>query len=166
MADPERRRILTKRILVVGFLPAVALAAVMVFLLGPNAFHRSRWEAVVARVRTFDIPPGETREFRMDDLADPASLRPRRPTDPNGRGDGAGDVLGSRTKAGKLKVVIVTSDRGHAGLSGFAYSEEPLTPKPYGGSGDWYTLDVPGLYLVTPEMRIDDSWWRVVYNLD
>ena len=168
MAEPKPRRSQTSKGMWAGFvLLAILFIAWMIFRHNPFAFHRSRFEAVVARVRTFQIPPGETWEFRLDSLTDPGSLRRRSPSALSERGRGAGDVWASRTAVGKLKVVIETLDLGHAGERGFAYSEEPLTPKPFGFSGGWYSIDVPGhLNLVKPEMKIDESWWKVIYNLD
>jgi hypothetical protein len=140
----------------VGWLP---------FLQNPGAFDRARLEAVVEQVRRSGLAPGETREFRLDDLREPASLRLRREGEVFGREQGAGSVWAERTRAGLLKVVIETRDLGHAGEYGFAFSEEPLAPKPAGGG--WYTIDVPGhLDHVLPDMRIDGRWWRVLYNLD
>ncbi|MHC4505338.1 MAG: hypothetical protein ACYTFI_18710, partial [Planctomycetota bacterium] len=76
-----------------------------------------------------------------------------------------GIVWAQMAKDGNLKVVIETRDLGHAGEYGFAYSDVPMSPRPFGG--DWFTLDVPGnLYLVLPGMRIDDNWWKVLNNLD
>lgn len=131
----------------------------------PGTFDRARWEAVVARARALAIAPGETRELRLDDLADPGTLRLRRPGEVAARGQGAGDVWAKKSADGTLVVVIETRDLGHAGEYGFAYSETPLAPSPF--AGEWLSLDVPGrLSLVLPRMRIDDHWWEVVYNLD
>jgi hypothetical protein len=131
----------------------------------PGSFDRSWCEAVVQQVRALGIAPGETRELRLDALRDPSSLRLRRPGEMPARGEGAGYVWAARTPDGKLAVVIETRDLGHAGEYGFAYTEAPASPKPYGGN--WQSLDVPGhLTFVLPQMRIDDHWWEVVYNLD
>ncbi len=132
---------------------------------GPGTFQRARYEAVVERARALGLAPGETRELRLDDPADPRTLRPRRPGDPSERGRGAGNVWAMRTRAGALRVVIETRDLGHAGEYGFAYSDDPLVPRP--AEGGWSTLEVPGhLEFVLPSMRIDASWWEVAFNLD
>jgi hypothetical protein len=71
------------------------------------------------------------------------------------------------TADSKLKVVVETRDLGHAGEYGFAYSEVPLAAGPPGGGSNWSELDLPGrLKLVQPDMKIDDNWWQVCYNLD
>lgn len=144
------------------------LGIVVYLALYQNAgrFDRDHFEAVVAEVRRLELRPGEARELRLDDPDDPASLRPFRDAD-IGPSNGAGNVWAEMTAAGKLKVVIQTRDLNHAGSFGFAYSDEPLEPQPFGnGDGDWYELDVPGLLnMVQPDMRIDEHWWRVEFNL-
>lgn len=136
--------------------------------LNQNAGHfdRGHFETIVAEVRKLNLEPGEVRDLRLDDPSDPTSLRPVRDLD-IGPGNGVGNVWAEVTRSGKLKVVIQTRDLNHAGSFGFAYSDEPLTPRPFGwGDGDWQELDVPGfLNMVLPEMRIDEHWWRVEYNL-
>lgn len=132
---------------------------------GPGPFHRARYEAVVEGARVLVVKPGETKALRLPDLEDPASLRLRRPGEGEARGTGAGNVWARRAPGGGIEVVIQTRDLGHAGEYGFAYSDAPLSPSPFGGS--WLMLDVPShLQLVLPDMRIDDHWWEVVYNLD
>ena len=153
---------------------ATALGALGCWLLGlgsivfqqnSGTFHRARWEAVVDRVRSLGVQPGESRAFRLDDLSDPQTLRVRGPGEQFSRGQGAGNVWAKRSAGGKLTVVIETRDLGHAGEYGFAYSEQPLAPIPFGGA--WFSVDVPGhLTLVQPNMQIDGSWWKVLYNLD
>lgn len=172
--EPEKRRLRRKVVLVLAGLGISLLGALLFvgsrigwipFLQNPGSFDRERFERVVDQVRRSGLAPGETREFRLDDPREPTSLRPCREGETFGRGLGAGSVWGERTREGKLKVVIETRDLGHAGEYGFAFSEEPLEPKPCGGG--WSTLDVPGhLNLVLPDMKIDGSWWRVLYNLD
>jgi len=131
----------------------------------PRSFDRKHFEAVVARVRTMAQPAGQEFQFRLDDPSDPASLRNLKPNEMFLRGQGTGNVWASVTPAGELKVVIQTRDLGHAGEYGFAYSDVPLSPKPFGSS--WSYLDVPGrINLVQPKMKIDDHWWEVLYNLD
>ena len=137
----------------------------LVFPQSPGPFDRSRYEAVVENARALVVKPGETKLLRLADLHDPASLRLRRPGEGEARGQGAGNVWAQRAPNGRLQVVIETRDLGHAGEYGFAYSEVALSPSPFGGG--WLSLDVPShLNLVLPDMRIDDHWWEVVYNLD
>lgn len=130
-------------------------------------FDRGRFESVVAEVRKRDPKPGVVYEWRLDDLDDPASLRPLHKVE-DLRGLNNGHVWAEVNAAGKLKVVILTRFLNHAGSYGFAYSDEPLTPTPFGhGDGNWLQLDVPGdfLNMVLPEMQIDEHWWRVEFNL-
>ena len=131
----------------------------------PGSFDRERFEAVVAQVRSMSLVPGEETQLRLDDPSDPMSLRMLKPNEYFARGQGAGSVWASVTPDGELKVVIETRDAGHAGEYGFAYSDVPLSPQPFGGG--WDSLDVPGrIHLVQPKMKIDDHWWEVLYNLD
>ena len=153
-------------ILTAGYFGLRSIRGMFFFLQqNPGPFDRDQWEAVVAGVRSFGVAPGETKELRLDPLSDPKSLRIRKPGEGNARGQGAGNVWAQRTATGILKVVIETRDLGHAGEYGFAYSEAPLSPSPF--EGQWQSLDVPShLTLVLPDMRIDEHWWEVVYNLD
>ena len=131
----------------------------------PGPFDRTRFEAVVKEVRLLGLKPGERRRLRLDDLGDPKSLRALNQDEVIERGRGAGNVWAESTSGGRLKVVIETRDLGHAGEYGFAYSDVPLAPQPFGDN--WFCLDLPGhLNLVLPNMRIDDNWWEVLYNLD
>jgi hypothetical protein len=130
-------------------------------------FSLNTMEAVVAKVRKRALKPGEEKEFRLSSLSAPSSLRPLKPGDMENRGEGAGHVWARMSSEGKLTVVIETRDLGHAGEYGFAYSDVPLTPKPFGDGSNWLTLDVPGrLNLGLPDMKINERWWEVVYNLD
>ena len=145
----------------------------------PGSFDRENFEAVVAQVRAMSpAAEGDSAgvtglihategdfQFRLDDLSDPTSLRLLKPNESFDRGFGAGNVWADITPDGRLKVVIETKDLGHAGEYGFAYSDVPLSPQPFGKG--WFTIDVPGhINLVLPDMKIDDNWWKVLYNLD
>lgn len=136
----------------------------IVFYQNPGPFDRERFENVIEEVRNSGIKPGETRVFRLDDLAHPESLRPWKPDEQLSLGQGLGNVWAQMTAEGKLKVVIQTRDLGHAGRYGFAYSEAPLSPQPY--DSDWFYLDLPcDLNLTLPGMQIDSKWWKVLNNL-
>lgn len=131
----------------------------------PGRFDRSHFESVVAQVRGMELAPNTDHDLRLDDLNNPQSLRPVRANEIFYRGQAAGGVCARIDSQGKLKVVIVTKDLGHAGIYGFAYSDEPLAPQP--DYGAWQTLDVPShVQYVLPNMKIDDHWWKVEYNLD
>jgi hypothetical protein len=133
----------------------------------PGPFQRQQFEAIVAQVRRMHLRPGEEFEFQLDDFTHPESLRPLTKEEAR-RSLGEGRVWAALSHDGKLKVVIETRNLGHAGEYGFAYSDATLLPKPSGGDdGGCLVIDVPGpLNFVLPEMRIDDHWWKVEYNLD
>jgi hypothetical protein len=132
----------------------------------PGPFDRDYFESVVKHVRARGLKPGEKKGFSVDDLAkapSPDAIKLKRDFR---SGPGAGTIWAEMTVEGKLKVVIMTRDLGHAGEYGFAYSEAPLKPIPLGG-GSWLRLDLPGhLNIVLPDMKIDENWWQVIYNLD
>ena len=122
-------------------------------------------EAIVEKVRASGLKPGREYEFRVQSLDDPESLQEVQPTRMPRMGEGVGLVWAKIDATGNLKVVIQTRDLGHAGEYGFAYSDTPLTPKKFGDH--WYTVDVPShIYIVTPDMKIDDRWWKVLNNLN
>jgi hypothetical protein len=82
-------------------------------------------------------------------------------------GQGAGHVWTQVSPEGMLKVVIETRDFDHAGEYGFAYSDTPLSPVPMDDDRHWFRIDVPGyLSIVTPRMKIDEHWWKVLNNLN
>jgi len=164
----------TKAFLVItlGFMLFVFIAFVAVFTtpLGiwlrqsSGYFDRAHFNAVVDQVRAMSFVSGREIQLRLDDPADPKSLRLVKPEETFPRGSGAGRVW-AKVNDNKLVVVIETSDLGHAGEYGFAYSDVPLSSRPFGGG--WFTIDAPGhIHLVKPSMKIDDHWWEVVYNLD
>jgi hypothetical protein len=122
-------------------------------------------EGIVQQVRLMDLKPDTDHALRIDDLTKPQSIRFVKEGEAFDRGQGEGNVWARRSLDGHLLVVIETKDLGHGGEYGFAYSDLPLSPKPFGGA--WLQLDLPGpLKYVLPNMKIDDNWWRVEYNLD
>jgi hypothetical protein len=148
-----------------AYVAAVYTPLGIVLRQNPGGFDRARLEAVVEMVRTLDLKPGEVRALRLDDPADPSSLRTSPPGEQFARGRGAGNVWAEKTAAGGLKVVVETRDLGHAGEYGFAYTDAPLALTPL--AEGWSTVDVPGhMNIVRPSMQIDEHWWEVVYNLD
>jgi hypothetical protein len=165
---------MNRTLLAVGI---VVLLAVGVYLLvtftpvgiwsqqNAGPFDRERFMEIVAHVRLMGIAPDEEKELQLADVSKPDSLRALAPNTTLARGQGAGRVWARVSADGKLTVVIETRDLGHAGEYGFAYSDVALSPKPFGK--DWFTIDVPGhLNIVLPEMKIDEHWWRVLYNLE
>jgi len=144
-------------------LVGVAMVSYVAVLLGvgrrPGWFHRDRLEAIVAEVRRRALPANEVVDLYLEDMSDPRSLRPWAEP-PVAFGKGAGHVWTERTPEGRLKVVIETTDLGHAGEYGFAFSDLPLAPVP----GTQYPeVCVPGrlIFVEGPESQIDEHWWRV-----
>jgi hypothetical protein len=137
----------------------IGYAAPFLFIANPGPFDRSRFEAIVAAVRALGLKAGKLAELRLDDFADPKTLRPIKAGEVFERGQGAGCIWAEVTADGALRLSIETRDRGHAGEYGFAYSDTPLTSS--GG-----TIDVPGLCYADPSMQIDAHWWKVEYRLD
>jgi len=139
----------------------------IVFKQNPGRFDRKSLDGLAERVRLMGLMPGEQKEFRVDTLSDANSIRPLKPGTIVARGQGIGHMWAEVSRDGKLKVVVETRDLGHAGEYGFAYSDVPLLPEPFGTGGAWFSIDVPGrLNLVQPSMKVDDHWWKVEYNLD
>lgn len=75
------------------------------------------------------------------------------------RGEGAGHICAEITNQGKLKVLIETMDLGHAGESGYVYSEEKLEP-----TDKWHKIDVPGRHISYVTRQLTDKWWIVYCN--
>jgi len=141
--------------------------ALLLLVRGPGPFRRTELEAVVREARRLTTEVGEEREFNLDSMSDPKSLRGLTTDEIVQPGTRAGRVWATLSPARGLVVVIETRDLSHGGEYGFAYSDTPLTARRSYGSAEWYHLDVPGLLTaVKPNMRIDDHWWRVVYNLN
>ena len=126
-------------------------------------FDRAHFEAIVAEVRARGLIPGESADFRLDDISSPRSLRPLKSDEMQRRGENAGSVWAAVTVDGKLKVVIETKDLGHAGEFGFAFSEEPLSPKKPDDYHESPRLSLPSP-LDLPLRKIDNRWWEVYWS--
>ncbi len=162
----------TVGLLVLCCIPLVnifVLLAPMAHLTNPGRFDRPCLEAVVKQVRLAGLKPGEQREFRLENLADPASLQPLDPARPPGTTNGfsLGDVVAEVSAENQLKVVVTTRTLGHMGTYGFAYSEALLVPRQEEETGS-LILDVPGrlvywgsILWIRPDMQVDRHWWRV-----
>jgi len=139
----------------------------IVFKQNSGRFDRKSLGGLVEQVRLMRLMPGEQKEFRVDTLSDPKSIRPLKSGTIVDGEQGVGHVWAEVSRDGKLKVVIETRNLGHAGEYGFAYSDVALLPEPFGTGRDWFSINVPGhLNLVQPSMKVDEHWWKVVYNLD
>ncbi|MGO8688034.1 MAG: hypothetical protein ACLQLG_00215 [Thermoguttaceae bacterium] len=158
-----------KRWIVVGMLAPMILGGVVVGVMGPilvilscivaeqnsGPFNELRLTAIVQQVKTIRLRPGEKLELRLDDLANPKSLRKLKPNEIfPGQGDGS--VWAEVTADGKLKVVIETKDLGHAGSYGYAYTEAG-PPKQV---TDWGGYDLPGP-LCGVDKKVAEHWWAV-----
>ena len=135
------------------------------FKQNPGRFERKRLEGLVAKIRSLGVKSDEeTRTFEWNMDTDVLSPCP----------DSARDsvfykpyISALQTPSGKLKVIFVTRNLGHAGSYGFAYSDEPWVPKPNYWYHGIYDLDVPfHVNMTEPHMKIDDHWWKAYNNLD
>ena len=130
------------------------LVAALAGCRGSEPFERARLEAVVAAVRTRVTEPNRLYTFKLAPSLDAATLGPAPAM--LGRGDGRGLVRAEIDSAHHLAVSIETVDEGHAGESGFMYTDAGFARA--------------GLEDVQRdsqhETRIDDRWVRWVYDLD
>ena len=127
-----------KKLLWVGLLisvPLLALAASSAPPWPPVAWvelqlHRDHFEAVVQQARTLHLRPGQQTQM------------------PHG--------WAACTPGGGLQVGIITADHGHAGITGFLYSEAPVHENTQ--------LDVPSdLFIVGSPLVA--RWWIAYNNL-
>ena len=121
---------------------------------GNEPFERAQLEAVVAVVRPRVTEANKLYTWKLAPSLDPATLGPAPAM--LGRGDGRGLVRAEMDDAHHLAVSIETVDEGHAGESGFMYTDAGFAK--------------PGLEDVQRdsqhETRIDDRWLRWVFDLD
>lgn len=145
---PQRFLFLTVRMLAVLGVGGVGALSLALLPLGQGhmIFHRAKYEAIVAEVRR-TLSTGTTQTTEL-------TVHGRR-------------VWAGYSEAGKLRVVILTNPRGHAGSYGYAYAEDALEPKPRGGEGGWgkFPTESP-LDQIPGDGRIDEHWWRVEDHLD
>lgn len=121
---------------------------------GSEPFERAKLEAVVAAVRPRVIEANKLYTWKLAASLDPATLGPAPAM--LGRGDGRGLVRAEMDDAHHLAVSIETVDEGHAGESGFQYTDP--------GFAHAALEDVQR--DSQHETRIDDHWVRWVYDLD
>jgi hypothetical protein len=133
---------------------------------GHDRFDRKQLQAIVDHARQLNIEPEKDVEMRIDEIENPKALRYLRPGESFRIGQGRGNVWIRVSKAGHLKCVIETSDQGHAGEYGFAFSDDPWVLREYEHDNNWHTVDVPGhqLFLTLPNMKIDQNWIAVENN--
>lgn len=132
----------------------VAVLLVLVACRGSEPFERDKLEAVVAAVRTRATVPHKLYTWKLAPSLDATTLGPAPAL--LGRGDGRGLVRAELDDAHHLAVSIETMDQGHAGESGFMYTDAGFAKA--------------GLEDVQRdsqhETRIDDRWVRWLYDLD
>jgi len=121
---------------------------------GHESFERDRLETVVAAVRPLVTTPHTLYRFKLAPSLDAATLGPAPAM--LGRGDGRGLVRAEMDDAHHLAVSIETIDQGHAGESGFMYTD------PGFAHADLEDVQRDSQH----ETRIDDRWLRWTYDLD
>jgi hypothetical protein len=103
-------------------------------------FHRSRYQAIVTAVKALPPPPPSTQ------VSTKIQMLP---------------VSYTRDPAGNYAISITTCDWGHAGCSGYLYSDGPFKPI----TGDPYTnIHAPG-DLWTSSTQITAHWIVITCNL-
>ncbi len=120
------------------------------------AYHAEAMNAILELVKVQGVQPGKRLELRVETVAEPRSLRARRPEE-NLRGREVGNVWASREATGELTVIVETLDMGHAGRGGFAYSEKP--PQKEGNL--YFVGDSEYLNCTEPLKQVADRWWEV-----
>jgi hypothetical protein len=132
----------------------VALLVVVASCRGREPFERDKLEAIVAAVRALAVQPHHVYRWKVNASLDARTLGPA-PAQ-MGRGDGRGLVTAEVDDAHHLAVSIETMDQGHAGESGFLYTD------PGFARADLENVQRDSQH----ETRIDDHWLRWVYDLD
>jgi hypothetical protein len=107
--------------------------------------NRGKYESIVARSKALPLAPGEQTHTSFD---------------------GLGVDIG-RNSEGSYTVTITTVDRGHAGASGYVFSDEPLTPHPNANYPEYSSVENPGdmPFSDTPIVGQGGRWWSVYNNL-
>src|SRR3569623_301286 len=133
---------------------ALAVLVLVASCRGSEPFERARLEAVVAAVRPRVTEANKLNTLMLAESLVPATLGP----DPavHGRGDGRGLGRAEIDDAHHLAVSIETFDQGHAGESGFLYTD------PGFADADLEAVRRDSQH----ETRIDDHWVRWVFDLD
>ena len=119
------------------------------------SFPRHALEAAVAQIRSESIEPGRVHRFRLDRDLSSASLRPQGENESFGRGQARGSVWAEVTADGVLQIAFATRDWGHAGMSGYVYSDKPVISADIDELGPEWTLG----------RRISEHWWKIIYDL-
>lgn len=133
---------------------ALVLLVVIAACRDAGPFDRGQMTAIVDAVRPRVTQPHKRYDFKLAPSLDPATLGPAPAM--LGRGDGRGLVRAEMDDADHLSVSIETVDEGHAGESGFMYTDPGFAH-----------ADVEDVQHDSQhETRIDDRWLRWTYDLD
>jgi hypothetical protein len=141
---------------------ALVLGLARYYFLNSGPFDRPRFEAIVAQVRREELPAGQVREFKVENLADATTLRPLRQGEMLFDSDNVGHLWALRSSNGIYRVAVLTRDYGHFGRFGFANSDIPMRPE-QDANGLWYLPDLIQIPInaASPDMKIDEHWWQV-----
>ena len=107
--------------------------------------HQSKYRSIVATAKTLPLEPGAQTSTRVD-----------------GRLVNVG-----RSQSGSYTVTITTVDWNHAGVFGYVFSDEPLSPHPNENYPDFESVDNP-VEMPFSDKRIigqGGHWWTVYNNL-
>lgn len=118
----------------------------------------TRYEPVIAKIRSLGLKAGERRQFRLADPGKAATLSLTPQSSESPRGQGAGTVWVEKDEQGHLLIAVETVDRGHAGEWGYLYAE-PGVALSRGQS-----IERPGREW-TLERDLGNGWWAVSYRL-
>jgi hypothetical protein len=165
----RKRRLVAAAIGCSSLLVVLGGGLLLIYLwLAHDAFpeKRANLEKIVAAVQAAGLKPGETRYFRVSPDLKPSSFQPD--AGAPAMTILAGQVVANALSDGRLAVVIITDDRGHAGLHGYVYASAPLTaaeigPDTWGGKET--SIKLPGTHEWWVDRKIDDRWYEVSHNL-
>ena len=130
-------------------------AYLLIQVYGQISFPRSKLEAVVAQLRAENLEPGRVHRLRLTRFPEPSSLSPMADGEYVRRGEGRGLVWAEITKDGVLRVAFETRDSGHAGESGYLYSDSPVTAADIDELGREWRLG----------RKRSEHWWEIIYDL-
>ena len=137
----------------------ILLASLLVFAIGPMFWelwtgrpgnvdfylHQRHYRNIVKKVRELPLAAGAKTNARVDGLL----------------------VNETRNASGSYTVTITTVDWNHAGVFGYVFSDEPLSPHPNENYPDYLGVDNPGEMPFSDKRIIGQGghWWSVYNNL-
>ncbi len=107
--------------------------------------HQSKYRDIVTEVKKLPLATGAKASTHLDGLL----------------------VNYARNASGSYTVTITTVDWNHAGIYGYVFSDESLTPHPNQNYPDYLSLDNPGDMPFSDKEVIGQGghWWSVYNNL-